>query len=96
MNEAPSVNRNCTTAMIGISSRNAMMRCGYSSMIASSGISPNAKPTTAALVEAIGSTILGNWIWRISDPAPVTEVVASLMLLENHFQGRIAASTNSG
>ena len=65
-------------------------------MIATSGIRPNAKPTTAAPVDAIGRTIFGNWIWRMSDPELVTDTVASLMLLVNHFQGRIAASTNSG
>ena len=43
-----------------------------------------------------GSTIFGNWICLISDSWPVTDVAASLRLLVNHFQGRMAARMNSG
>ena len=50
-----------------------------------------AEPTAAT-----GSTIFGNWIWRISPSRAVTEPADVLSEMENHFQGRIAAKMNSG
>ena len=65
-------------------------------MITPSAMSPNPKPTTPAVVAATGSTIFGNWICLISRSCETTDVVASLMLAVNHFQGRIADRMNSG
>jgi hypothetical protein len=65
-------------------------------MIPASGISPKMNPTTLAVVAATGSTSLGNWIWRMSDPWLVTDCEASVTVEVNHFQGRIAERMNSG
>jgi hypothetical protein len=54
------------------------------------------KLTVPANVEAAGRTIFGNWIWRMSPVRFVTEIVASLRVVLNHFQGRIAANRKSG
>ena len=57
---------------------------------------PKAKLTTPAMTAATGRTSLGNWIWRISRSAPVTDEIPSWIDDWNHFQGRIAAKMNSG
>ena len=59
-------------------------------------ISPKAKLTVPAMTDAVGRTIFGNWIWRMSCCRPVTDRVASLSVVENHFQGRMAAKMKSG
>ncbi len=59
-------------------------------------MSPNAKPTTPAVVAATGSTILGNWICLMSRSALTTDPVASMIDALNHFHGRIAAKMKSG
>ena len=65
-------------------------------MITARAISPNANPTTPAVVAATGRTIFGNWICLIRRSCETTDDVASLMLDVNHFQGRIAERMNSG
>ena len=50
-------------------------------------------PPTAA---ASGSTIFGNWTCLMIFSRAITQVVASAIVLENHFQGRIAQKMNSG
>ena len=92
----PSVNTYCTTAMTGMNTRLIEIRSRKNSMITARAISPNPKPTTPAVVAATGSTIFGNWICLISRSWETTDVVASLMLAVNHFQGRIADRMNSG
>ena len=92
----PRLNTNCTNAMTGMKAMNGDSRCGYSSMIPASGISPKANPTTAAVLDATGRTSFGNWIWRISDPWLVTACDASVTVDVNHFQGRIAERMNRG
>ncbi len=44
---------------------------------------------------AVGSTIFGNCTWRISPWRPTTEFIALLTVVENHFQGRMAANRKS-
>ena len=41
---------------------------------------------------AVGSTIFGNCTWRIRPWRPTTEFIALLTVVENHFQGRMAAN----
>ncbi len=60
-----------------------------------SATSPNRKLHVPAMTAADGSTILGNWIWRMRLWRPVTDRVASLSVVENHFHGRIAAKMKS-
>ena len=61
-----------------------------------SGIRPNAKPTTPAVVAATGRTSFGNWICLMSRSWLTTDVVASMTDALNHFHGRIAAKMKSG
>ncbi len=49
-----------------------------------------------AMTADVGRTIFGNWICRIRLWRPVIDRVASLSVVLNHFQGRIATNRNSG
>ena len=53
-----------------------------------SGISPNTKPTTPAVVAATGRTSLGNWICLISFSWLTTELAASAMLRGEPLPGQ--------
>ncbi len=55
-------------------------------------IRPIAKLKVSATVAAVGSTIFGNWTWRIRPWRPTTEFMALFTVVVNHFQGRIAAN----
>ena len=63
------MNTNWTAAITGMSSRYGVTSVRENSMIATSGMSPNANPTTPATVAAVGRTILGkaiclmSWSW---------------------------------
>ena len=57
---------------------------------------PNRKLHVPAMTADDGSTSLGNWIWRMRPCRPVTDRVASLSVVVNHFHGRMAAKMNSG
>ena len=60
------------------------------------GISPKVNPTTPAVVDATGSTILGNAICLTRRVCDTTELAESVIATVNHFQGRIAAKRKSG
>jgi hypothetical protein len=86
----------CTAAITGIQMIIALRRCGWSSSSRSRGTSPHVKPTTPAVVVETGSTSFGKAICRISLSWRTTDVLASLMTAEYHFQGRIAAKMKRG
>ncbi len=59
-------------------------------------MSPKPKLTVPASTAEVGRTSFGNWIWRMRSWCPVIERVASLSVVLNHFQGRIATNRKSG
>ena len=59
-------------------------------------MSPNAKFTMPAITAEVGRTSFGKLICLISRSIDVTELTPSPTTEVNHFQGRMAANTNSG
>src|SRR5262245_15437320 len=83
--------------MIGIVSSHGVMCDEYRiSIIANSGISPKAKLTMPEITDATGRTSVGNLTCLMIRSRVETDVIASPMLLLNHFHGRIAAKMKSG
>src|SRR2546423_2523646 len=74
-----------TAAMTGIHRSIGLIRSANASMIAMRARSPQAKPTTPAVAEAIGRTIFGNPNFLLSGAHPHKTIEQTPHNARNHF-----------
>ncbi len=96
MSASPSVNMNWTKAITGSQATFTVAWAGKkSTIITNTMAAPKERLMSSEAMAETGSTIFGNWTCLISRSCRTTELTASVMLLANHFQGRMAEKRKS-